>query len=882
MPRPSPALLSAPTALLVACLALQPATALGTVANDVCAPTANPCFFAPGQVVNVPVNSVLDFGSRAVVMAAGSGTKLQVAPGVSVVVRAGSFTMNAGSGVLGPAANVTIDVLGSIVVARDGNSRARIDVADEIAPGSITLITQAGDLIVDGILDARGKSTDAGIGSIDMAIGGDIVVAGEVYATGRGFAGGGEVIADAGGEINVSGFIDVSGSDGGVLDLTAVARIVTSGAASSRLDARASFGGGSGGEISLTTPGNVTLANTVHLQGEASRDFGGDGGFLTIDAGRTVNLTGPVNLFGTFPDGAGGEADVTAGLDIVQTGAINAVGKPVFGLGGIVVMLAQRNAMLGSIDASGDCTACDGGEIDVQAWCALSVPPTALLKATGAAGVVTLEAGASLTVAGTVTAGGAVDLFHHPDAGAPVLTGSTITPAPLVLSDAGVIPCGGPPGLNCGNAVIDADEDCDDGNRTACDGCSSICRLEAPGNGRVDCGEACDDGNLASCDGCAGDLSREDAVCGDAIAECGETCDDGNGTACDGCSVTCRIERCGNGIPECGEECDLGDELNGTPNASCDATCQLQVPASCGDGVLDPPFEICDDGGIDCDAGGCSALCQPESCGNGREECAEECDDFNLDACDGCSPTCRIERCGNGIVECGEECDEGEANGQPGSNCLADLCEPGSVCSSQSTSPCIPCGDDFDCDPSGRCGGVECREGICELSPLDCDDENPCTRDACDPVTGCSHELRDAAEVPECRPSEACAVTTCDAVLGCVETVLTGFAGVRCSIDLVAAELAAPGIDPRALAKLQKLTGKAHAKLTLAEDGDALGKLRKVKKGLVKTDRLLGKLRKKVERFTGPKLPLAVASALAQAIDAARSRVGSLRTELQV
>jgi cysteine-rich repeat protein len=852
------------------------------VADDVCPPDADPCVLNAGTVVDVPVDSTLDFGSRALVMAPGSGTKIQVAPGVSLVIQAGSLTMGAGSGVLGPSSDITIDVQGDVVIAQDGNTRARIDVADAITPGDITILTGSGDVVVDGTLDARGKSTDASFGSIDLVVGRDVAITGEVRASGLGIAGGGEVTIAAGREINVSGSIDVSGSDGGIVDLSATARIVTSaGSATSRLDARASDGGGSGGEIDFTTPGNVVIGSTVHVQGEASRDFGGDGGFLAIDAGRTVTLAAPIRLFGTYPDGAGGEMDVEAGLDIVQTADIDAIGKPVYGLGGLVGLSAERNAFLGNIDASGDCDQCDGGEIDVEAWCALAVPPTATLKATGLGGAVSLQAGGSLTVGGTIAATDTVDIFVHPDAGDPNLTGATITPDPYVASDPGVIPCGGLPGLHCGDGVIDSGEECDDGNRQSCDGCSSICLLEAPGNGRVDCGEVCDDGNLTSCDGCAADLSREDNVCGDGIAECGEECDDGNVTACDGCSPTCRIERCGNGIPECGEECDLGDALNGTPNSCCSADCTFQVPATCGNGVVDSPCEVCDDGNRD-DCDGCDHRCFVEACGNGTPECDEECDDFNLDPCDGCSPTCHIEQCGNGIVECGEECDEGAQNGQPGSTCLADVCQPGSLCSSQSTGPCIPCSGDRDCDPRGRCGGVACVDGVCQMSPLDCDDGNPCTLDTCDPDAGCMHELRDAAEVPECTPSDLCTVATCDAQLGCVETVLSGFPGVECSVDAVDAELLAPDVDPRALRKLQRLTDKIRAKVAIAEDGNATGKGRKIKKGLAKSGRLLGKLRKKVEHFTGPQIPLGVASRIVAAIDAAAERIQALRTYLQV
>ncbi len=55
----------------------------------------------------------------------------------------------------------------------------------------------------------------------------------------------------------------------------------------------------------------------------------------------------------------------------------------------------------------------------------------------------------------------------------------------------------------CGDGIIDDGEQCDDGNRTSADGCSSTCVSEACNNGTIDQGEACDDGNALSHDGCS-------------------------------------------------------------------------------------------------------------------------------------------------------------------------------------------------------------------------------------------------------------------------------------------------------------------------------------------------------------------------------------------
>ncbi len=58
----------------------------------------------------------------------------------------------------------------------------------------------------------------------------------------------------------------------------------------------------------------------------------------------------------------------------------------------------------------------------------------------------------------------------------------------------------------CGDTHKDAGEQCDDGNTTNGDGCSSTCQTEIPapvcGNGRVESGEQCDDGNIVGGDNC--------------------------------------------------------------------------------------------------------------------------------------------------------------------------------------------------------------------------------------------------------------------------------------------------------------------------------------------------------------------------------------------
>jgi hypothetical protein len=233
-------------------------------------------------------------------------------------------------------------------------------------------------------------------------------------------------------------------------------------------------------------------------------------------------------------------------------------------------------------------------------------------------------------------------------------------------------------------------------------------------------------------------------------------------------------------------------------------------------------------------------------------------------------------------VDCGEECDEGEQNGQPGSGCLAEVCRFAETCSAGSTSPCIPCADDFDCDPLGQCGGVACVDGICDVSDLDCDDGNVCTQDACDAATGCVNTPLPAAQVPECTAPDACSVATCDPGLGCLITGVEGFDSVTCRLDTLRALLEAPEIDDKARRTLQKRLGKVDKKVASAAAGEAAGKAKKVRRGLIKSGKLLGKMRRKVEKFAGSRVPLANAAAITGDIDDAVARIEALRSALGV
>ncbi len=101
--------------------------------------------------------------------------------------------------------------------------------------------------------------------------------------------------------------------------------------------------------------------------------------------------------------------------------------------------------------------------------------------------------------------------------------------------------------------------------------------------------------------------------------------------------------------------------------------------ATCGDGVVNPQCEQCDDGADNSDTASdaCRTDCTRPRCRDGVVDTAEACDDGNPESCDGCSLQCESEpglACGDGVTNatCAQYCDD--ANATAGDGCTA-TCE---------------------------------------------------------------------------------------------------------------------------------------------------------------------------------------------------------------
>ncbi len=304
----------------------------------------------------------------------------------------------------------------------------------------------------------------------------------------------------------------------------------------------------------------------------------------------------------------------------------------------------------------------------------------------------------------------------------------------------------------------------------------------------------CDDGDVCT----TGDLCALGAcVPGDAVV-----CDDGNPCTDDSCSPTLGCLHDNNGDPcDDGNTCTTGDVCAmglclGLGSTDCDdgnpCTKDICEPGG-GCGHL-PVAGACDDD----DPCTVNDLCAAGVCVSGA---LKSCDDNNPctdDLCDvdgACANTPNAAPCDDGNA-----CTTGDVC-QDGACVFAEvvICDDGELCTTDYCSPlagCLTLANTLPCNDGDACTtGDVCAGGVCAgPGVLPCDDGNPCTDDACDPVGGCvftdntdgcddSNECTtvDVCEAgqcngyiaPDCDDDEVCTTDSCDPVAGCVHTLNT-------------------------------------------------------------------------------------------------------------
>lgn len=190
-----------------------------------------------------------------------------------------------------------------------------------------------------------------------------------------------------------------------------------------------------------------------------------------------------------------------------------------------------------------------------------------------------------------------------------------------------------------------ASEQCDDGNTSGGDGCSTLCQRESGYT-------------------CSGTPSTCVTTCGDAIVAGSEACDDGNGVNTDACLTTCAAASCGDtyiragvenceppGIGTCNSQCStvvgVGGGSTGDGGIPSLPRKRRGPPPDCGNGRLEKEKnEACDEGRFNGVSPTCSQWCQPYYCGDDivsphrGEECEPEVDSFGAMVSGTCGRVC--------------------------------------------------------------------------------------------------------------------------------------------------------------------------------------------------------------------------------------------------
>jgi hypothetical protein len=95
-----------------------------------------------------------------------------------------------------------------------------------------------------------------------------------------------------------------------------------------------------------------------------------------------------------------------------------------------------------------------------------------------------------------------------------------------------------------------------------------------------------------------------------------------------------------------------------------------------------------------------------------------------------------------------------------GNPCREAFCTTDGVCNTRPVKNGALCVDGNPC-----LGDDRCTDGVCKGTETDCNDNTPCTKDFCDPKTGCIHQI---IEGP-CDTGDACVLAACQSG-GCVVT----------------------------------------------------------------------------------------------------------------
>ena len=193
--------------------------------------------------------------------------------------------------------------------------------------------------------------------------------------------------------------------------------------------------------------------------------------------------------------------------------------------------------------------------------------------------------------------------------------------------------------------------------------------------------------------------------------------------------------------------------------------------------------------------------------------------------------------------------------------CTSDVCVGGQLCMHTQEPEGSTCADGDQCTT----GVATCQQGKCTVEPpLNCDDNNKCTDDTCDPNTGCTNEPL------SCNPKNPCDVGSCDPATGCAAAPLTGMSGVTCQGGQVKSKT-----PPQGSKQVLKNLKRAQKLLQQAEKKKPKGAKRKLKQAAKLFQAVMP------DNTTDPSIPRDAAAELVIPIRGLLDAISSMLKDLQ-
>ncbi len=719
-------------------------------AGDICAAAVDPCVIT--QQVDVVAGSVLDFGTRAVIVQDAGVLNFDIGDGsllcgsFAAASTAASVTAKgndpnggtAGGNVsifsrrrCSGSASLPCFVDGDCSVAGAGTCSGgdgSVVVAGKILGNADSAahiyLKAAGDVQVQKLISAAGTlSTSDGGGITIESTQGSVTTSDKLEVSGGSQGSGGDLALSAALDVAVGAAIDADGGDfdGGAVVVSAGRSVMISEDITANSVAGAGFGGSisvsAGGDIAIVGGGAVNRLNVGTEGHQSAENYGGDGGTQAYDAGGSITLSRYVRLDsnGAPPDGFGDAITFSAGAGISIDGAVYSKAKGSFGGGGSIEVVAGGDIAASStalLDVTG--FAAGGGDVLLE-------PSGDLLfdgdveagaSSAGVAGRLLALVGGQASIGGTIATAGGTSSFSHGqirvEACRMSITGSLTNTA--VAGENLLIGREHIKVLTAGRVIASGA------------GGSNTMRYRAAAKPPLLQGTVSPSAILvvnAALAGCP--------VCGNAEVDQNETCDDGATVDGDGCSATCQDEGCIAQTP-------------GYPSTPlCDDASQ------CTDDACDGITHTCKHSASDCsDAIACTAdACAGTICTH--TPMPAECADTNPCTQDLCSTSVGcLHAPQDGACDDGVFCDG------------ADSCAAG-TCSQHSGDPCASGGECAD-----ACN--ETLDSCFDPSGAACtDDANLCTDDTCDGAGACAHTANAAPcdDGSFCTGADTCAAAAC-------------------------------------------------------------------------------------------------------------------------